>query len=38
MDGPALDAQADAVDGDKSGKFLSQILGFEDYIATHTHP
>src|SRR5208283_268117 len=38
MDGPALDAQADAVDGDKSGKFLGEILGFEDDVATHTGP
>jgi hypothetical protein len=36
MDGPAADLQGDAVDGDKSGEFLGQILCFEDYIVTHT--
>src|SRR5262249_53519746 len=35
VDGPALDAQAHAVNGDKAGKLLRQILGFEDYLFTH---
>jgi hypothetical protein len=38
VDGPAHDAQADAIDGDKSGKFFCEILGFEDDVATHTRP
>ena len=36
VDGPALDAQAYAVDGDKAGKFLGEILGLEDHLFTHT--
>src|SRR5665647_1762547 len=35
VDAPALDAQADAVDGGKAGKLLSEILGFEDRLVIH---
>jgi hypothetical protein len=38
MNGPAFDAQADTIDGDKSGEFFGQILGFEDYFAAHALP
>ena len=36
VDGPALHAQAYAVDGDKAGKFLGEILSREDHLFTHT--
>jgi hypothetical protein len=35
MNGAALNPQIDAVDGDKTGELLGQILGFED-VLTHT--
>jgi hypothetical protein len=36
MDGPTLDAQAYAVNGDKAGKLLCEILGLEDHLLTHS--
>ncbi len=35
MDRSALDPQTHAIDGDETGKFLGQILGFEDGLITH---
>ena len=35
MNGAARDPQIDAVDRDESGKFLGQILGFEDDVIIH---
>ncbi len=36
MNCPALDTQVHAINGDKAGKILGQILCFEDRIVTHT--
>jgi hypothetical protein len=38
VNGPARDPQADAVDGDEAGKFLGQILGFEDGFVAQAVP
>jgi hypothetical protein len=32
---PAPDTQVDAIDGNKAGKILGEILGFEDQLFTH---
>jgi hypothetical protein len=35
MNAPALDTQADAINGGETGKFLGEILGFEDRLVIH---
>jgi hypothetical protein len=36
MNGPTLDAQADAIHGDKPGKLFGEILSLEDHAISHT--